>query len=100
MPDPIPADVRDLLALHLADGLGAVRIAALLEHFGSAARARRASQAELLQVPGIGALLSEGLASSLRTIDEGAEVEAIQAGGASLLIHGQPGYPSALTNIP
>jgi DNA processing protein len=100
MSDTIPADVRDLLALHLADGLGAVRIAALVEHFGSAARARRASQGELLQVPGIGPQLSESLASSLRTIDEASEVERILAGGARLLVHGQADYPAALTNIP
>src|SRR5579872_6428746 len=42
-----PDGLRDLLALHLAPGLGPCRTAALLQHFGSAARARRAGAAEL-----------------------------------------------------
>src|SRR4051794_17852847 len=54
MPDPVAPDLRDLLALHLTPGIGPARIAALLEHFGSAARVLRASPDELIAVPGIG----------------------------------------------
>jgi DNA processing protein len=100
MPESPTSEVRDLLALHLADGLGPVRIAALLEHFGSAGRVLRAGAAELMQVPGIGAQLSAGLATALRGVDAGAELERIVAAGVSLAAQGQPAYPDWLTSIP
>jgi DNA processing protein len=99
MPDPYSPEIRALLALHMADGLGPQRIAALLEHFGSAERAVRASQAELLHVPGIGPQLSAGLASALPGIDPDVEIGRVQAAGTSLLALGQPGYPQALAPI-
>jgi DNA processing protein len=100
MAAPLAPDVRDLLALHLADGLGPQRITALVEHFGSAGRALRASQQELLQVPGIGPQLSACLPSALRSIDVTAEEERIRAAGVDVLVWGQPGYPSSLADIP
>ncbi len=100
MSDPHASDLRDLLALHLADGLGPVRIAALLEHFGSANRVLRASPGELMQVPGIGTQLSASLASSLRSVDPDAEIARATAAGVHLLAFGQPGYPAYLAAIP
>jgi DNA processing protein len=99
MSDLFSPEIRALLALHMTDGLGPQRIAALLEHFGSAERAVRAAQAELLQVPGIGPQLSASLASALHAIDPSAEIERIRAAGASLLALGHPGYPAALAAV-
>jgi DNA processing protein len=100
MSEPLSSEVRDLLALRLVDGLGPTRIAALVEHFGSAARALRASQAELQQVPGFGPLLSSSLVSSLPRIDVATEVAKIESGGVDVFAVGQPGYPSWLASIP
>jgi excinuclease UvrABC nuclease subunit len=54
VPPDLPPAARDLLALHLTPGLGPVRIAALIEHFGSPAAARAAAASALQNVPGIG----------------------------------------------
>ena len=69
MSEPLSSELRDLLALRLVDGMGPTRVAALVEHFGSAARALTANQVELQEVSGFGPLLSSSLVSSLRTID-------------------------------
>ena len=73
MPEPLPADVQDLLALHLVPGLGPRLTAALLELFGSARAVLKASSQELQRVPHIGAKLAQDLAVSLRTVDVAAE---------------------------
>jgi DNA processing protein len=95
-----PSELRDLLALHLADNLGPVRIAALLEHFGSAHRVLRANPRELMKVPGIGLQLSADFASSVRKVDPEAEIERATAAGVHLLALGQLGYPAYLAAIP
>ena len=100
MSQTFPSEMRDLLALHLADGLGPVRIAALLEHFGSAQQVLRASASKLMEVPGIGAQLSASLASSLRGVDVDTEIERMRSAGVGLLALGQPDYPASLAAIP
>ncbi len=95
-----PDDLRDLLALQLAPGLGPCRIAALLQHFGSAGRARRAGAAQLRAVDGIGPKLAEQLARALPAIDVDAELRRVERGGARLVALGTPEYPAALAQIP
>src|SRR3954452_2747223 len=68
-----PADLLDLLALTLVPGLGPRLTQALLDHFGSAAAARRATAAQLQQVPHIGAKLGHDFAEALHTADPQAE---------------------------
>jgi DNA processing protein len=94
-----PDDLRDLLALHLAPGLGPCRTAALLQHFGSAARARRAGAAELREVDGIGPKLAEQLARALPAADVDGELRRVERGGARLVALGTPEYPAALAQI-
>jgi DNA processing protein len=98
-PPAVPAEVRDLLALHHIDGLGPQRIAALLERFGTARRALEASATELREVDGIGKELSAALAGA-GAIDVGPEVERIAREGVCLLARNQPGYPAWLASIP
>ena len=98
-PDLSPA-VRDLLALHLTPGLGPVRIAALLEHFGSAAAARAAVASSLQNVPGIGSQLSASLARDLPAVDVRTEIDRSVRAGARILAMGEPGYPPGLADIP
>src|SRR5690349_15605667 len=97
---PISSDIRDLLTLRLIDGLGPTRIAALVEHFGSARRALTASQVELQEVSGFGPALSASLISSLRTIDVSGEIERLESSGVDVFAVGQPGYPASLASIP
>ena len=91
--------LRDLLALHLAPGLGPCRTAALLQHFGSAARARRAGAAELCAVDGIGPKLAEQLARALPAVDVDGELRQVERAGVRLVALGTPEYPAALAQI-
>lgn len=100
MPEPLSQDFRDLLALHLVDGLGPQRIGALLERFGSAARARQATAAELLTTPGLGPQLSTSITAALPRVDVDAEIARLLKGGIDVLALGQAGYPAALADIP
>jgi DNA processing protein len=100
MSEPVPAETRELLALHLAPGLGPQRTAALLEHFGSAARARRAAAGELGAVPGIGTHLARSLAEALAQVDVEAELRQMERAGVRVLPLGGPEYPSCLAAIP
>jgi excinuclease ABC subunit C len=52
-------------ALDTVPGLGDTRRKALLRHFGSVKRIRRATVAEILEVPGIGARTAEAILSAL-----------------------------------
>src|SRR5438094_3947218 len=94
MPDTIPSDLRDLLAIHLVPGIGPRLTAALLERFGSAAAIRRASAAQLRQVPYVGDTLAEKLASALRTTDEEAELEKMARHNVALVALNTPAYPA------
>jgi DNA processing protein len=99
MSESLSPELRDLLALHLVDGLGPQRITALIEHFGSAARARQARAHELIQIPGIGEQLSTRIADALPKIDVDTELDHLNRAGVELLVLGQPGYPGLLAPI-
>ena len=96
----LPAAVRDLLALHLTPGLGPVRIAALLEHFGSAAAVLRGSASRFQDVTGIGSYLSSKLAQDLPGVDVQTEIDRAARAGARILALGMPDYPPGLVHIP
>jgi DNA processing protein len=92
-------DLRDLLALHLVPGLGPRLTAALLRRFGSASVARRASAAQLREVPHIGAKLSEDLFQSLHSVDVDAELALVERHGVHLRALGAPDYPAGVAEI-
>lgn len=96
----LPVEVRDLLALQMIEGLGPQRIRALLAHFGTLERLRRASAAELTQVAGIGDGLARTIVTELPAVDVEAEAERIERGGVRVLSPTLPGYPAALLPIP
>lgn len=99
--DPMPpADLHDLLALSLVPGLGPRLTQALLDHFGSATAARRATAAQLQQVPHIGAKLAHDFADALRTADPQAELDRVAEFGVLLVPLGSPDYPERLKDLP
>jgi DNA processing protein len=98
MPD-IPDAVRDHLALALVPGLGPKLTAALLERFGSAAAARRATAAELLDIPHIGEKLAASLAGALRTTDIEPELRLMEKHGVRPVPLGFAGYPPPLAGV-
>src|SRR5437016_2155731 len=99
MADLADAEVQALLMLRLTEGLGPVRIEALLAHFGSARAALRASVAQLAEVPGIGTALAAQV-SAARSVDVAAEVRRIEEGGVWLRVKGEADYPASLAATP
>lgn len=97
---PVPPSLRDLLALHLVEGLGPARITALIDHFGSAARARQATAGELVRITGFGDQLSASVGKALPAVDVDAEIARLDKAGVEVLALGQDGYPPALATIP
>jgi DNA processing protein len=99
MSEPLTADVRDLLALHLAPGLGPRLTAALLERFGSATAALRATPQQLAEVPHIGTKLANDLYQAFQRVEVDAELERLARHGVQLLSLGAPAYPATLATI-
>lgn len=95
-----PADLLDLLALTLVPGLGPRLTQALLDHFGSAGAARRATAAQLQQVPHIGHKLAADFATALRTADPQAEFDRAAAHRVELLPLVSSDYPERLKELP
>src|SRR5262249_152977 len=96
MPPSAPAEVRDLLALHLTPGVGPPPAAALLERFGSAAAVLRAPEARLLDVPHVGPKLAQALARAADNPEVNAELERVERAQVRLLLKGSPEYPASI----
>ncbi len=90
---------RDLIALHLVTGVGPRLTAALLDHFGSATAALRASVAELTEIPYLNAKVAEALTRALANPDVAAECALIDQHGVHLRVLGRPEYPANLATI-
>jgi len=100
MPEPISAELRQLLTLHLVPGLGPRLTAALLARFGSAEAILRAAPEELQAVPHIGPKLAQDFHRAIREADVQAETALIAQHGVRLLALGGAGYPAPLVRIP
>lgn len=101
-PDALPPDALGLLALTLAPGMGPVRIARVLDAFGTFERVRAASAAELARVPGIGDKTARSILESLKDADArvARELERIARARATVLTLADDAYPPLLRAIP
>lgn len=99
MPDALPNEMIDQLALALVPELGPRRTAVVIAHFGSAGAVRCASASQLQQVAGIGEQLAQRFVQSLRSINVQAEIDLLDQYKVSLLPLGRPEYPAALSRI-
>src|SRR5262245_54955906 len=92
-------ELRGLLALHLLPGLGPLRTAVLLEHFGSADAVLRASAADLAGVQGIGPKLSAALVEARAGIDLDGELALMEKHGVRPVARTGARYPAPLSEI-
>jgi len=101
-PDTISPSARGLLSLTLVQGLGPVRIARVLEAFGSFEGVLGASGADLARVPGIGDKLSRTILKGVREAGPLAdrELERLAKAGAGLVTIADDDYPPLLRQIP
>lgn len=97
---PLSAADRDLLALHLVPGIGPRLCAALLEQFGSAAAALRASPEQLQEIPHVGPKVAASLRKSLDNRDVDAECALLDRHGVRVVFHGSTDYPATLATVP
>lgn len=98
-----PGDgARDLLRLTLVPGLGPVRIARLVEAFGSARAVLGASPRDLARVRGIGDVIARRTAEGLRNTDAAVDEELakIRDAGAHLVTIEDDDYPELLAQVP
>ncbi|MFG0245187.1 MAG: DNA-processing protein DprA [Phycisphaerales bacterium JB052] len=93
---------RSLLALTLVPGLGPVRIARLIESFGSIDAVLGASISRIARVPGIGEKTAASIAQHLHKSIDGVdrELDRIAACSAHVVALGDPHYPPMLASIP
>lgn len=94
------AELIDLLALTLVPGLGPRLTQALLDRFGSAVAARRASAHDLESIPHIGSKLSRSFVEALQRADGQAELSRATQHGVSVLSYSSPDYPTRLKELP
>lgn len=95
----LPPDWKPHLELALVPGLGPKLTAALLQHFGSATAALRASAAQLEAVPKIGPLLAAQFAGSFQKVDASGELASLEKHAVHLALLGQSPYPTRLATI-
>jgi len=91
--------VRLHVRLHLAQGVGSVIYARLIEHFGDVAAVFDAGVRGVCAVEGVGRRTAE----AIFTVDDDAacaEIAAAEAAGARIIPFGDEAYPVALANIP
>lgn len=88
-----------LLALHLSGMVGAALHRRLVQRFGSAESAVRASRRDLEQVPGVGPVTSKAIAESARSGEAAREIERAAKAGIRLVAFGDADYPPLLQSI-
>ena len=88
------------LKLHLATGVGAIRFRKIIQAFGSAERAIRASISQLEGVENIGRATATRIYDALREIDPEAELESAQQAGVRIITFLDNEYPKLLNTCP
>ena len=93
-------ELRFYLALYFAPGIGARRLIALREYFGSAERAMHASKSELERVQGLGASTATAIIEQRSEMLEQAESQILKVVGSQQIItYFDELYPEQLKSI-
>jgi DNA processing protein len=93
------SDSRASLALFFTPGLGPVRVKALIDHFGSAARALEANLTNLREVPGLDASSVANIGSKAALERADTELERVVKLGLHIIGLGDSSYPESLHAI-
>ena len=96
---PTPQESNAYIALNMVPGIGAVLVRRLVERFGSAAAARRASMEQLLEVEGIGKTSARTFAEALSRVDDEAERRRAAEMHVTLVTLADERYPRLLREI-
>ncbi len=97
---PVSEIGRKFLRLHLASGVGPIRLRKLLDHFGDVDSVLVASAGALQRVDGVGPKVAEGI---LQARDESAvenEIKRAAECGVRILCSADSDYPKPLLHVP
>jgi DNA processing protein len=87
------------IALNMIDGIGPIRVRALLDRFHEPQGILAASKGELMQVEGVGEEVARSVASWHERLDIDAEVERIEKAGVRVVTRDDVEYPKNLREI-
>ena len=87
------------LGFHLVPGIGATRLAGLIEHFGGIAEAWGASPGAL-RASGLGSRAIDSLVATRSRLSLDAEMERVERAGVQILTLADDDYPRLLREIP
>jgi DNA processing protein len=93
-------EILDLLTLQLTPGIGPVRLAALIDHFGSAAAVLRAAQDAVADVDGVGPRTAQSLRDPAHRGRAAEELRRARGTDTRIVVRGTPQFPAALADIP
>jgi DNA processing protein len=94
-----PAERRARLHLRLTPEVGNLAFQRMLERFGSAAAALKASPNELAEIEHVGKWRAEAIAAGRDRVDPDIELRTAESAGARVIVFGEPEYPAALRYI-
>ena len=84
------------IALNMVDGVGPIRVRALLDRFGEPQAILEASKADLLQVEGVGEEVARSITGWREKVDLDAELERIEKSGVRVVSRDDAEYPKHL----
>ena len=87
------------IALNMIDGVGPVRVRALLERFGTPEAILSAPRGELMRVDGVGEEVARCITSWRESIDLDAELARLEKSGARVVMRDDAEYPKNLREI-
>jgi DNA processing protein len=93
-------ELEAIIALNMVPDIGPLRMARLMQRFGSASAVLGASTRELTVVEGIGARTAENIHAWEAHCTPSAELELAEKAGVTILTLNSDGYPPLLREIP
>ena len=87
------------IALNMIDGVGPIRVRALLERFGTPEAILSAPRQELMQVEGVGEEVARNVTQWRENIDFDAELARIERSGVRVVTRDDAAYPKNLREI-
>ncbi|MGD0652549.1 MAG: DNA-processing protein DprA [Verrucomicrobiia bacterium] len=87
------------IALNMIDGVGPIRVRALLERFGTPEAILSAPRQELMQIEGVGEEVARNVTQWRENIDFDAELACIERSGARVVTRDDADYPKNLHQI-
>ena len=87
------------IALNMIDGVGPIRVRALLDRFGTPAAILSAPRGELVQVEGVGEEVARCITSWRDSVDLDAQLSRIETAGVRVVTRDDPEYPKNLREI-